>query len=386
MTSTEPVKTLPAHWPSIFATYRIVSFGGGDVVHGLLRDDLATDSPEVREVVGEWDGLVRVEEGPSGTHLILEGRAREGASSSWTVHVGLFLATLFTTLAAGALLRGADPLRTEVVDLGGAIIPIPTGLEPEILWVGLSFSLPLVGILLAHEMAHYVAARAHRIRASLPYFIPFPPYYSVVGTLGAFIRLRSPMIDRNGLLDVGASGPLASFALSIPVLWVGLSLSQTVPVEAAEFTPYLIQFAGQPIRIGDGALLRALAHLHFGSEVGSQAILLHPVAFAGWLGLFVTFLNLLPFGQLDGGHVGYAVWGRLQRYAGIVFLLSLFPLGFIWWGWWFWGVVAFLIIRGRLTHPAVLVEEIPVDSGRRWVGWACVAMLLLTFAPVPVSL
>lgn len=386
----DPVKALPATWPSVFSTYRILSFGGGEVVHGFLRPELTEDHPEVQEILDRWEGTARFQEAPSGIHLVLETEperprlARAGLQG--VIHLALFLMTLFTTLVAGALLQGMDPLGTELIGLGGAFVPVPTGVDVPELLQGWPFALPLMGILLGHELGHYVAARLHRIRASLPYFIPFPPYYSVVGTLGAFIRLRSPMANRSSLLDVGAAGPIASFLLSIPVLWVGLSLSQTVPVSAAEFTPYVIQFAGQPIRIGDGLFVRALALLHFGGEVGEQAILLHPVAFAGWIGLFVTFLNLLPFGQLDGGHVGFAIWGRRQRLAGLVFLMSLIPMGFIWWGWWFWGVVAFLINRGRLTHPAVLVEEIPVDSGRRWVGWACVAMLLLTFAPVPVSL
>ncbi len=386
MGSSGPVKALPPHWPSIFSTYRILSFGGEEIIHGHLRADLTEEDPEVRDLLEAWDGRSVLRRGPSAVHLVLERPSTDPSRIHWILHIALFGATLFTTLVAGALLQGVDPLATTLVELGGVVVPVPTGVRVEVLALGWPFALPLLGILLGHEMGHYVAARLHRIRASLPYFIPFPPYYSVVGTLGAFIRLRSPTLDRSALLDVGVSGPIVSFLLSIPVLWVGLALSQPIPVDPGDFTPYLIQFAGQPIRVGDGALLRLLTHFHFSAEIGSEAILLHPVAFAGWIGLFVTFLNLLPFGQLDGGHIGYALWGRRQRYAGIFFLLLLVPLGFLWWGWWFWGGVAFLINRGRLSHPSVVMNEIPPSRFRRLVGVGAIVMFLLTFAPVPVSL
>jgi membrane-associated protease RseP (regulator of RpoE activity) len=306
--------------------------------------------------------------------------------SRWGLNLVLLVLTLFTTMMAGALLRGVDPLDTAFVPMGGAWFPVPTTVDWQAMVLGAPFALALLGILLVHEMGHYLAARRHRVRVTLPFFIPFPAYFSLVGTLGAFIRLKGPIMSRSVLFDIGAAGPLASFVVSIPVVFIGLALSGPVPGEAAPMTPFLIHFAGEAIGIGDGLLFRSAAVLFFGDEVGTRPILLHPLAFAGWLGLFVTALNLLPFGQLDGGHILFSVMGRAQRHVGRLFLLCLIPLGMLWWGWWFWGGAVLFLSRGRIEHPPVLGGLRPLGRHRRALAWMTFAIFLLTFAPVPVAL
>ncbi|MBI4520545.1 MAG: site-2 protease family protein [Gemmatimonadetes bacterium] len=288
-------------------------------------------------------------------------------------------------MAAGSLLAGVDPLRGVALELGPIWLPVPTGVDWSALLRGAPFALPLMTILLGHELGHYVIARRLHLRVTLPYFIPFPPYFSIVGTLGAFIRLRSPLMHRRMLFDVAIGGPLVSFLLSIPALVIGLRWSTLAPGAGDAVTPFVVPFAGEAIWIGNSLALAWLADLIVG-EAGSGWIVLHPVAFAAWLGLFVTALNLLPFGQLDGGHILYALVGRRQRVLALALLGVLFPLGWLWWGWWLWLGVAIVIGRGRLGHPPVLQEGEELPRGRRVLGWAAVVVFLLIFAPVPVRM
>jgi membrane-associated protease RseP (regulator of RpoE activity) len=215
------------------------------------------------------------------------------------------------------------------------------------------------------------------MNVSPPYFIPAPNWINLIGTFGAFIRLRSPMINRIMLLDVGAGGPLASFLLSIPVLVLGLTWSTPLPIDPLAAPAHLaVLFGGAPLWLGDSVLVRLLA---WSMGMGSGAWLLHPFALAGWLGLFVTALNLFPLAQLDGGHILYALLGPVQKRVGVAFLFLLVVLGWWWWGWWFWALVILLLGRGSIGHPAVLDARQPVTGARRWVGWGCIAIFLLTF-------
>ena len=287
---------------------------------------------------------------------------------------------------AGGFLAGTDVLDTRFAEIGGTWFPVPTRLRFADMAVGLPFALAFIGILLAHEMGHYLTARRHGVPVSLPYFIPFPPYFSIVGTLGAFIRLRGPMMRRSVLFDIGVAGPLASFLLSLPLLLVGLRLSESVPAADAGLYPFVVHFAGEPIRIGSNAILQSATVLSVpGFEAGS-AVVLHPLAFAGWLGIFVTALNLIPLGQLDGGHILYAIAGTAQRALARAFILILLLLGLVWWGWWLWAAIALGLGRGRVAHPPVLAEEIPVGRRRRILGWAALALFALSFSPAPLEL
>lgn len=386
MTATTEVKPESAHWLGVLSSHRVAVIGGHEVVRGTLHAGLDESSPAVQEALGTWRGSVSVARAGDRVDVVLVRPLTPPPRPRWWLHAALFLATSFTTTTAGAILSGIDPLRTRVVGGGNVWLPVPTGLDTGALVSGLPFSLCFLGILLVHEMGHYVAASWHRVRASLPYFVPFPAYFSIVGTLGAFIRLRGPIVRRSILFDVGAAGPLASFVASIPVVVVGMALSETVSGHANGVTPFVIEFFGEPLWIGTGVLFRVVAVAFFGGSVGLEPVLLHPVALAGWLGLFVTSLNLMPVGQLDGGHVLYSLHNGLQRHAGRLFLVALAPLGLLWWGWWMWGGAIVLLSRGRVAHPRVVQEQVPLNRGRRLLALATILVFFLTFTPLPLAL
>jgi membrane-associated protease RseP (regulator of RpoE activity) len=267
------------------------------------------------------------------------------------LHLILFIVTFFTTVLAGALQSGVNILA-----------------EPGKIYKGLPFSLTLMSILLAHELSHYVASRKHNVQATLPYFIPAP---TLIGTFGAFIKMKSPVTTRKALLDIGISGPLAGFIISLIVSVMGLSFSKVVPVQETK----------EALSLGDSLLFSTLSQLILDYQPGVQDVLLHPVAFAGWIGFFVTSLNLLPIGQLDGGHVAYALFGERHSYFSKLLIPVLFLLGiFLWEGWAIWAIV--LLILG-LKHPPIYYSEIPLDGKRRFLGWLGFFIFLITFIPEP---
>ena len=273
------------------------------------------------------------------------------------LHLFFFILTLFSTLIAGAMQTGTDILK-----------------EPEKIYKGLPFALTLMTILLGHEFSHYFAARRHNTKATLPYFIPAPPFISIIGTFGAFIKMKSPIITRKALIDIGASGPIVGFIISVIVSIVGLSLSKVVAIRETEGA----------LRLGDSLLFSFLSNISLNYQTGSQDILLHPVAFAGWIGLFVTSLNLIPVGQLDGGHIAYALLGEKHVYLSKILVLVMVPLGLLLWpGWAIWAVL--LLILG-LRHPPVLYREASLDPKRRFIGWIALVIFVLTFIPVPFKI
>ncbi len=228
----------------------------------------------------------------------------------------------------------------------------------------LFFSLPLLTILGSHEMGHYLVAKRYKVQASLPFFLPsLPP----LGTLGAFISMRDPIPNRRALLDIGVSGPLVGFAIAIPVTLAGLALSTTSP----SLPPSMAGEAIQP------SLLFNFLSLFFPLP---DSFIMHPLAFAGWVGLFVTAINLLPAGQLDGGHVARALFGRNQFYLSWAAILLLFAMSYFYIGWIFFG---FLILMLGARHPPPLNDLTRLDPVRKLVGVGAVAILFLTFVPVP---
>jgi membrane-associated protease RseP (regulator of RpoE activity) len=218
-------------------------------------------------------------------------------------------------------------------------------------------------------MGHFFAARHHGVPATLPYFIPMP--FSPFGTMGAVIRMSGTIRDRRALLDIGAAGPLAGLALIIPAIVVGVLKSKIQPAAS---------FGEGTIALGDSLLFKGLSRLAVGPIAEGQDILLHPLAFAGWVGLLVTALNLLPIGQLDGGHVSYALFRGRSRVVAAVFYSALAAVClFLYVG---WILLAILLILIR-KHPPTMDDELPLDGKRVALGWILLAVFVLSATPVP---
>jgi len=276
--------------------------------------------------------------------------------------------TFVTCSAAGSRLvdnfQKNYPSFTLERDLLGMLDPFT---DPAQLLTGIPFSVALLVILFVHEMGHYMACVYYRLDASLPYFLPAP---SFIGTFGAFIRIRSAIYSRKTLFDVGIAGPIAGFIALIPFLITGLALSKQVP-EIAEQGDLVF---GTPL------LLTYFEHLFF-PGVPSSDIYLHPIARAAWVGLFATALNPLPIGQLDGGHILYAVFGEKHKALSWITLAALIPLGFLYWPWWVWAVGLFFFGR---KHPYVS-DEIPLGWKRKLLALFALVIFLICFMPAPIQ-
>lgn len=241
--------------------------------------------------------------------------------------------------------------------------------EPDVLRLGLSFSVPLLLILLAHELGHYIACQYYRLPASLPYFLPIP---WTLGTLGAFIRIRSPLRSRRELFDVGIAGPLAGFVVLIPFLIYGLAHSQLAPRPEELRLGETIALPGRCLAI------ELVARLLLGPLGRNTIINLHPYALAAWFGLLATSINLIPLGQLDGGHILYAVSRRWQRRLAPPVWIALAAAGFLWPGWWVWCVLTLVF---RLFHPRVQNEAAPLGRGRKILAAIALIIFVLSFTP-----
>lgn len=375
------VKSAVPPFDTLFAAWRVDFPRDLEVVRGTLRPGLHPRDAAVREALAAWPGTADAAPGPFGWHLLLVRRAAPRPRERWWLHAALLLATLASTTFAGALLAGYAP-DPWILPLGPLEVPLPAELSVAGMARGLSFSLPLLAILLAHEMGHYVLARRRMLDASPPWFVPVPWLLSLIGTLGAFIRLRSPLPGRAALLDVGAAGPLAGALVALPVTAAGLALSTPAPRLLYDGAPavFLAVDGAPQLVLGQSLLFKMLAAAF--APDGVTSLLLHPTALAGWVGLLFTTLNLLPVSQLDGGHVVYALVGGRQRWIGAAMLAALLALGFAWPGWWLWAGLILVVGRGRLAHPPVLDDAFPLDPARRAVAWACIALFLLTFVPV----
>lgn len=293
------------------------------------------------------------------------------ALGSLPVCITFFLLTLLTTLAAGLHLEQnyAAGLPIFDFDISWSFF---TALwtHPSSLLAGLPYASTAIVILLAHEMGHYIACRRYHIDATYPLFIPAP---TLVGTWGAFIQMRSPLATRQELFDVGIAGPIAGFVVALPMLFFSAwsAGGRAAPIPPESLVP------------GHPAAMTLLARLfHPGIQVSRLA--LTPVGCGVWVGLFVTALNLIPIGQLDGGHIFYAVFGRKHRYVSIAFFIALFPLGYFFWqGWWLWAGLMLLI---GLRHPAPLIDSEPLGPGRKALALAALAMFALCFMLCPLRI
>jgi len=365
-----------------------------EVIEALVDPLHEGPSAELREVLAHWPGLYYWSQERGERRLVLIRRTVPDQRERWWLHGLLFVVTFATVWMGGAYLASGSlpldlPFTTDWRRLGDLLESFAGGFAA--LPPGADFAMALMAILLAHESGHYLRARRYGLNASPPYFLPAPPPLLplfFVGTFGAFIRLRHPVVDRRQLMDVGAAGPWAGLIIALVALVVGLQHSHVVP-EIGPSDQYILLAANYRMYLGSSLLLDLVRH----AVVGEGTVLLHPLAFAGWLGLFVTMLNLLPLGQLDGGHVLYALTGERQAALSTVAWFGLVALGFLVgreagpltaWFWWIWAVVILLFGQGRVRHPNILDRHRPLPRRYQLLGWATLGLFVLTFTPVPI--
>lgn len=268
------------------------------------------------------------------------------------LNIILFLLTVATTLLAGSLMENGNHFS-----------------NPADLLRGLPFSLTLLLILGTHEAGHYYFARKHQVDTTLPYFIPAP---TLIGTFGAFIKIKSPIYQRTALLQIGAAGPIAGFIVAVPAMLIGLTRSTVVTS---------IDDVGG-IMLGDSLLMKLMIVLTHPGLTDNQDLLLHPVAFAAWIGMLVTMLNLLPIGQLDGGHIAYAMLGDRHGRLAWGALAALIPLSFFSLNWLVWGALILILMR-TAKHPPIMDIQQPLSSRDRKIGLVSLVIFILCFIPVP---
>lgn len=284
-----------------------------------------------------------------GYKVIIAPRVMKKRELKPWMHIGLVVATAFTMTLAGYIWWAQGDLRLSVL-----------------------FALSLMGILGLHELGHALTARRRGIKATLPFFLPVPPPFPF-GTFGAVIAINSPVVNRKSLLEVGAAGPIAGFLVTLPVVIAGLKLSQVAPIEETELGGFLF---AMPL------ILQLLAKAILGEIPQDHVIIPHPLAIAGWAGLFVTSLNLLPMGQLDGGHIIRGLFPRHFKkiYYGVAMLLLF--LGFFWPGYIVWVFLAFFITK--MEHPGPLDDVSGLDARQKLYALAALVILALSFMPVPI--
>jgi membrane-associated protease RseP (regulator of RpoE activity) len=289
------------------------------------------------------------------------------------LHILLFLLTVFTTLMVGTQLERNFQHGLPIFTLGDGLIPLfPIKFvmqQPSRLLMGIPFSFTLLTILLAHEMGHFIYCLRYNVYATLPFFIPAP---TLIGTMGAFIRIKSPIRSRTALFDIGIAGPMAGFVVAFFVMLLALMMSKPMPPGVGQ----------GDIVLGFPLIFRFAYWLIMGGGMPGMSLestLLHPTAVAAWVGMFATALNLLPGGQLDGGHIVYAIFPRLHRHVSRLTVGALLPMGLFWPGWWVWALL--LTISG-MRHPNVAPWPKP-SYQRRLLAVVALVMLVITVTPVP---
>ncbi|MDI6839978.1 MAG: site-2 protease family protein [bacterium] len=270
------------------------------------------------------------------------------------VNLVLLIATVITTVFAGSFLSGVNPFE-----------------NLKYISYGIPFSFTLLLILGSHELGHYFACRHRNISATLPYFIPVPPPIFPLGTFGAIIRIKAPISDKKGLVEVGAAGPVTGFIMAIPITIIGLKLSKFIPAS---------QIKGA-IFLGNSLLFWTLTKLFASHPPIGYELSLHPIAFSGWVGMFVTAINLLPLGQLDGGHISYALLGERVKFIPWIMIGLMLALGIYWPGWWMWSILILVIIG--IKHPPPLNSITQLDLQHRIIGVIALFIFVITFIPVP---
>jgi membrane-associated protease RseP (regulator of RpoE activity) len=392
-----PIERLMPHVRREMQVFEVVEGGRKDPFAARFRGKLIGDSQEAfarLEPIFAEEGMTLVfrEDNTDQFVLAVRGVIEPKPSNPW-INVGVFALTVLSVVLAGAL-YAYD---------GYADVDLPTFLRSLLrsLPNGIPFAVSLLAILVAHESGHYIAARLNGTAVSLPFFIPFPG--SVFGTMGAFIQLKEPPRNRRVLLDIGLAGPIAGLVVAIPVLLIGLSLSDVGILPSGPNAPVGFALEGNSLLylaikyVAKGELLPApvdyggLSPLVYWIQYtftglptpfGGRDVMLHPVAWAGWAGLLVTSFNLIPVGQLDGGHASYVLLGKRTRVVWPFVIAAMVALGFVWNGWWLWAGLMFLLGR-RYAQP--LDEITPLDGKRKALAVAGIILFLIVFIPVPLQ-
>ena len=307
-----------------------------------------------------------------------EGETRRKGLLNAVLFVLTVLSTFFVGLNWALNYVSAESISRAAASGGFGHVAVDFGLKdllaPPVMALAALYAVVLMAILGGHELGHYLTCRRNGLEATLPYFIPFP---SLIGTLGAFIRIKSPVGRKEQFFDIGASGPLTGFLLAVPALVVGVALSKVLPMPQTDGS----------ISLGEPLLLKIAARLLLGPIPAGSDIIIHPIGFAGWVGLLVTALNLIPVGQLDGGHVAYALLGPKSAKLAPLILVILVAMGvFLWAGWLLWAViVALFMFLPRFRHPRVFDEERTLSRGRVILGFAVLVVFILSFIPDPIK-
>jgi membrane-associated protease RseP (regulator of RpoE activity) len=285
------------------------------------------------------------------------------------VHIGLFLLTVVTTTVVGA-----DHYASYLSDFVSRDLQMPVR---DLIIRGFWYSGTILAILGCHELGHYFACRYYDVDASLPFFLPVPPPF-LTGTLGAFIRIRQPIPSKRMLFDIGIAGPIAGFLVAVPALFIGVAMSHVVRIPES---------TGGMVELGEPLLFKLATWLWWGTQPNGYSLNMHPVAFAAWFGLLATALNLFPIGQLDGGHISYAVLGPRSTYVtfatiGVAVALSAFFSS----SWIVWtGLTIVMLVMFGPRHPRVYDEDIPLDRSRLILAGFALLMFVLCFTPSPIQ-
>ena len=379
----------------VASVFRINDITLGDTGSEFIfryRGQLVVDSIEAFDRLTErlrtYDLMPLFRKGEADSHVILlVASVPDPKPSNYWINIGLFLLTVISVVYTG--MGYTDPAHLAGVSDTTRLLWL------SLIYGGIPFAVSLLGILLSHEFGHYLMTRHHKTAATLPYFIPFP---TLLGTMGAVIVWKQLPRNKRVLFDVGIAGPLAGLAVAIPVVLIGLMGSKTGPVLASDggfiegnsilYLLAKLAVFGQllPAPASYGTLAPALYWLKYfftgqPLPIGGTDVFISPVAMAGWAGLLVTSLNLIPVGQLDGGHVMYVLFGKNLKYAMPVILALMAILGFFWNGWWLW-VVMLLFLGRRSADPLDQITEL--DPGRRALAWFMILVFIFVFIPVPL--
>ncbi|MFW6162836.1 MAG: site-2 protease family protein [Planctomycetota bacterium] len=360
----------------LFDYCETLEFKGGSIFRGPASDYCLSHRQDVERGLDELPGDYTFENLDGQTYLTYTLPGPKAKGVNYPLHVGLLAATVVTTLVAGTQWRFDQFVAEAGASLLGRGDSVPLGELLEMLLVqGGTFSAAILAIFGCHEFGHYAMARRYGMLVTPPFFLPGPPPFPPFGTFGAIIRIRSPMMHRRALLDVGLAGPLSGMAVALPILVYGLAQS--------DFVNYWDQ--GTPMRFGHSLLTWGLTRWLVGTPPAGYVLdwMANPFAWAGWLGLLVTALNLMPVGQLDGGHVAYALFGRRQRQVAFFCFGALLALAVTQFQpWVVWCAVMALWMKP--AHPPVAIDEVRLNPARRALGWCALGLLILVFLPAPV--